>query len=128
VAAAVPSGVLPGVLYSAFTRSQEWPLNANQYRNGESQREILTGASRKSWEIGERLTPAQVATLAAFFASHGLTTAFYFYDRWETSPQFSYDETGVSLTGRYIVRFDGEFGYAANRIMLDAKLRLVEVN
>lgn len=114
VGAAVPISVLPWSLATAFSRSNEWPIILNEYRNGECQRQILVETSRKSWAQTRRLSATQVVALRSFLDSRsGPWEAFYFYDVWETNPKFSYDASGVAETGRYVVRLEGEFSHEA---------------
>jgi hypothetical protein len=60
--------------------------------------------------LAKRLTPAQLQTLRNFYAArNGPGEPFYFYDPHETSPKFSCDPTGAAITGRHIVRFNGDW-------------------
>lgn len=103
-------------------------MNENEYKNGESQRGLLVATSRKSWKISRRLTSAALATLRAFWdARKGPTEPFYFYDVWETDPQFSYDPTGIELVGRYVVRFDGTWNQSAGLRRTDVDISLIQI-
>lgn len=106
VSNAAPSTVLPESLCVQFTHAREYPVNENDYKNGESQRGRLADTSRKSWKTSRRLPPTTLATFRAFYeARDGQTEPFYFYEPTETVPKHSHDPTGVDTNGRYTVRF-----------------------
>jgi hypothetical protein len=89
-------------------RSQEYPVVANEYRNGESQLSVLAANNRKRWRLAMRLPPVRFQELREFYdARSGATEPFYFYDLCETNQRCSGDPTGQATTGRYIVRFEG---------------------
>jgi len=101
--------VLPASLFTAFTEIITYELQANTYRNGESERQVLVSAPRRMWRYTKRLAPAQHALLVAFFrARSGSVEAFYFYNIMETSPRFTTDPTGVITTGRVKARFNSQ--------------------
>lgn len=128
VSNAAPSTVLPASLCKAFTHSREYAVDVNEYRNGESQRDKLVETSRKSWRLSKRLAPAAIAILRSFYdARKGPTQPFYFYDVWETDPKFSYDATGVDTTGRYTVRFEGNWEQRAGIGRGDVEIALVQL-
>ena len=123
-----PSAVLPDNLCRAFARSQEYSVVENDYRNGESQRAVLATNSRKRWRLAKRLTPTLLEQFRAFYeARMGSVEPFWFYDPYETSPKFSYDPTGATTTGRYTVRFDGEWNQTAGLGRVDVSIELVEL-
>src|SRR4051794_31281182 len=125
---AAPATVLPQSLSRAFARSQEYPVIENEYRNGESQRSVPVNNSRKRWRLAKRLPPSPLQTLRDFYdARSGPTEPFYFYDPYETNPKFSWDPTGVATTGRYTVRFDGEWNQSSGPGRSDATLELIEL-
>jgi hypothetical protein len=125
---AVPATVMPWSLCVAFLRSQEYPVQENEYRNGESQRSVLATNSRKRWRLAKRLAPAQLEALRDFYdARHGPQEPFYFYDPWETAPRFSYDPTGQATQGRYVVRFEGAWEQSAEIGLIEVTLELVEL-
>ena len=125
---AAPATVLPQSLSRAFTRSQEYPVIENEYRNGESQRSVPVNNSRKRWRLAKRLQPTPLQALRDFFeARGGPTEPFYFYDPYETNPKFSWDPTGVATTGRYTVRFEGEWSQSSGPGQSDANLELIEL-
>jgi len=120
--------VLPQSLSRAFVHSREYPVQVNEYRNGESQRGRLADTSRKRWRIGKRLTPAALQALRDFYdARKGPQEPFYFYDPWETVPLFTHDPTGVASSGRYTVRFEGDWQQSNNAVRIDSSIEIVEV-
>jgi len=128
VANAVPSTVLPWSLSRAFVRSQEYPVIANDYAGGESQRSVAASNSRKRWRLAKRLAPAQLQALRDFYdARKGAQEPFYFYDPWETNPKFSYDPTGQATQGRYTVRFEGAWEQSAGIGLIEVSLELIEL-
>ncbi|MBM4035280.1 MAG: hypothetical protein FJ291_26345 [Planctomycetes bacterium] len=125
---AAPSTVMPWSLCVAFVRSQEYPAQENEYRNGESQRSVLATNSRKHWSLAKRLTPAQLQALRDFYDTHhGPQEPFYFYDVWETNPNFSYDTTAQATQGRYTVRFEGAWEQSAGIGLIEVTMELVEL-
>src|SRR6266404_8558509 len=108
VSSSSPTTVLPASLYTALVEVATYAAIANDYRQGENQRDVRVSADRRAWRFSKRLTYAQWNTLRTFYlARKGNTEAFYFYNPHETSPRFTPDPTGVATTGRYTVRFDG---------------------
>jgi hypothetical protein len=105
---AAPSGVFPKVLSRSFVQSREYKVEENRYRNGESQRRVDTATSRKTWQFTGLADADLLDELRAFYLAH-IHTPFYFYDPFETSPQFSHDPTGAATVGRYTVVFEGGF-------------------
>jgi hypothetical protein len=88
-------------------RIRDYPCFVTTYVDGTSQRQLLTGTSRRSWKFAKRLTPSQLSTLRTFYqACNGNQVAFYFYDPWETSPLYGGDPTGAATVGRHTVRFN----------------------
>ncbi len=125
---AAPATVLPQTLGRVFARSQEYPVIENEYRNGESQRSVPANNSRKRWRLAKRLPPTPLQTLRDFYeARSGPVEPFYFYDPYETNPKFSWDPTGVATTGRYTVRFDGEWSQTVGPGRSDVSIELIEL-
>ena len=124
---ASPKTVMPESLCRMFRAFREWLSDMNFYRGGESQVKSRVATSRKAFEIGKRLTAAELAELRGFREDTG-HDCFYFYYPWETDPLFSYDETGVETDGRYTVRFEGEWSQQVGMGRADVWIRLVEVN
>ena len=105
-----------------------YPVLKNEYRNGEAQRSAQASASRKKWTLTKRLTPPQLAALRTFYdARKGTHEPFYFYDPYETNPKFSYDPTGVAVTGRYTVRFDSDWSQSLTPGRSDVDVQLIEL-
>ena len=128
VANAVPTGVLPWSLCKTFVHSREYTVQVNEYKNGESQRGLVTETSRKSWKTARRLAPARLEEFREFFGDHrGPLEPFYFYDPSETSPKFSYDPTGASVIGRYTVRLDSPWSQVINVARADAPIEITEL-
>lgn len=125
---AAPSTVLPWSLSRAFVRSNEYPVIENEYAGGESERSVLASSSRKRWRLTKRLAPAELQALRDFYeARKGPQEPFYFYDPWETNPKFSYDPTGQTTQGRYVVRFEGAWEQSAGVGLIEVTLELVEL-
>ena len=123
-----PIAVLPLNLSRAFSHSRDYPVAANEFSDGSTQRGLLASASRKRWRLAKRLTPSKMAELRAFYEDRkGAHEAFYFYDPYETNPRFSYDPTGAAVQGRYIVRFEGGWSQAMGLGRGDVEIQLVEV-
>jgi len=128
VANAAPATVLPVSLSRAFTHERSYPLVENEYKNGESQRSVLSTNSRKRWRLSKRLTPAALQTLRDFYdARNGAAEAFYFYDPYETNPKFSSDPSGQTTTGRYTVRFNSGWQQSCGPARSDAEIELLEL-
>jgi phage-related protein len=130
VANAAPSTVLPKFLCSAFQESREIALQANEYRNGESQRALQVSSSRRQWSLNVRLASAEMDALRTFFlARRGSLEPFYFYDPFAVTPVGSnWDGTGASATGRITVKFAGPWEQSMGIARTDVSIRLVEVN
>jgi len=124
----VPLTVLPQSLCRAFAHERTYPVIENEYRNGESQRSAQAATSRKRWRLAKRLPPAQLTALRDFYdARKGPTEPFYFYDPYETNPKFSSDPAGLALTGRYTVRFAGDWQQSSGISRADCQIDLFEL-
>jgi hypothetical protein len=120
--------VLPASLSRAFVHAREYPVQVNEYLNGESQRGRLADTSRKRWRLAKMLTAAQLSVLRDFYdARNGPQDAFYFYDPYETNPPFSHDPTGTATQGRYTVRFEGTWSQSSGPARSECEIELVEV-
>lgn len=126
---ASPTELMPFALAKLFRRQQVYAVLRNEYLDGEPQIGALTDTSRKAWELTVRVPRAEIAAFRAFYtARRGPLEPFYFYDLSETSPPFTYDETGSSVSGRYTVRFDGPWDQTLDVGLGEFSLRLIEVN
>jgi hypothetical protein len=125
-----PATVLPQMFCTAFQQTREIALQANEYRNGETQRALQVASSRRKWTLAARLSPSALATLRAFFlARRGGTEPFYYYDPFAVVPFGSnYDPTGANAAGRVTVRFDGPWQQSMGMARTDVQIILVEVN
>jgi hypothetical protein len=120
--------VFPQSLCRAFVHAREYPVVANDYRNGESQRSLQAATSRKRWQLAKRLAPATLKALRDFYdARRGVLEPFYFYDPYETIPKFSSDPTGAALAGRYTVRFNSEWSQSVGLGRSDVQIELIEL-
>ena len=129
VLAATPSLVLPWVAAIAFQQSRTYFVDNSRYGDGSMQARAIPTTSRKRWTLTARLKPTDLAALRSFYTGQfGAWKEFYFYDVYETSPIFTYDNTGASGPGRYIVRFDGPFQQSLDLGRNPAQLSLVEVS
>lgn len=125
---ASPTAVMPLSLSRAFVHERSYPVLENEYRNGESQRSAQAATSRKRWRLAKRLTAVELQALRDFYdARNGPQEPFYFYDPWDTIPQFSYDPTGQAIPGRYSVRFEGSWSDTVGLGRIDTQIELVEV-
>ncbi len=130
VSNAAPVGVLPASLCTAFTEKREWASRLNEYHDGSRQSASPVATSRKSWALKKRLSPSAIAALWNFWAANS-HSAFYFYNPFEPASGqavgSNYDATGVSLTGRYTVRFNGDWSQTTGLGRADCTLELLEV-
>ena len=123
-----PTAVLPASLSRSFTRSQELVVQENAYPDGTSQRANLVETPRRRWRLAKRLTPAQLQELRDFYlARKGPAEPFYFYDPYETNPRFAHDPIGVSLYGRYTVRFASAWEQSVGFARGDVSIELIEI-
>jgi hypothetical protein len=113
------NGVLPWSLSTSFTEVREWPaLVSGDYKDGSSQRQEQAESSRKSYQLGKRLTPAAMDTLRAFYLAN-VGRAFKVYTK-----KSDYDDANANFK---LMRFEGgwneEYGLGRSNI----SLQLVEV-
>ncbi len=116
IALASSIGVMPQTLCLSFTESQDFLEQRNTYHDGSRQVGQLAQNSRATFKLSRKLTVAQLGTLRSFWeAANGGLSPFYFYNPYEGSPVgSSYDGTGVSTTGRYMVVFKGNWSQSTN--------------
>ena len=122
---AVPSGVMPYALSTAFSESRECVQLQAQYHDGTTERSQLAQTSRKAFKLAQRLTATRVIALKSFWdAQQGGVVPFLFYDLAEGA----YDATGNSTVGRYTVVFRGNWSQATGMLRTDVpQIELAEV-
>ena len=130
VSNAAPVGVLPASLCTAFTEKRDWASRLNEYHDGSRQSAAQFATSRKAWTLKQRLSPTVVSALWTFWTANQ-HTAFYFYNPFEPASGQAVgsncDPAGMSLTGRYTVRFNGDWNQATGMGRADCALELLEV-
>ena len=122
---AVPSGVMPYSLSTAFSESRECVQLQAQYHDETTERSQLAQTSRRSFKIAQRLTAARSIALKAFWdGQQGGVVPFLFYNLAEGT----YDPTGNSTQGRYTVVFRGTWSQTTGLLRTDVpQIELVEV-
>ena len=115
-------GVFPQSLSTKFVSSNRYESLEAEYHDGTTERSSLVSAGRRTWTMSKRLTPAEASTLRAWFDAH-TADAFYFYDLREGT----WDPSGVSVAGRYMVRFDSDFAQTMTVPRLDLSVTLIEI-
>src|SRR5579864_8607357 len=89
---AVPSGVLPKSLCTAFTETRVLPTLVKQYHDGSTERSLIQDGvnppeSVRTWKQTRKLNETDSAALLAFFeGQQGGLIPFYFYDPYEALP------------------------------------------
>lgn len=123
---AVPATVLPQILCQQFSRTLDFPVLVNEYRNGEAQTGAEAATDRSRWRFTGRWTNSVRQAFRAFYVARaGGLEAFYMYDPWESG--FTHDPTGVSPTGRHTVRFEGSWQDALELGRAGGSMELVEI-
>lgn len=112
------SGTLPWSLFTSFTETREWPVLINEYKDGSSQRKEQAGSSRKSYQVGKRLTAAQMTTLRSFFLAH-IGKAFKVYRK-----KSDYDAMNENYK---FMRFEGGWSEEYDMGRSNTSIQLVEV-
>jgi hypothetical protein len=110
ILAAVPNGVMPFTLCTAFTESREYAQLQNQYRDGTIQRAQLAQTSRRTFRLSKRLSASVLSALYDFWGSqNGGLTPFAFYDPFDVASGQqigeNYDPSGNNTQGRLTVVF-----------------------
>src|ERR1700691_6596336 len=83
---AVPSGVMPASLCTAFTELREYVQLQNQYHDGTVQRSQLAQTSRRTFRLSKRLSASLLAALYSFWVSqNGGLTPFAFYNPFDVT-------------------------------------------
>ena len=114
ILAAVPNGVMPFALCTAFTESREYAQLQNQYRDGTIHRGQLAQTSRRTFRPSMRLDASLLATLYSFVESQNFgATPFLFYNPFDVlaGQQIgsNYDATGNNTQGRVTVVMRGNW-------------------
>jgi len=110
ILAAVPNGVMPFTLCTAFTESRVNEQLQNQYRDGTIQRAQLAQTSRRTFRLSKRLSASVLSALYDFWGSqNGGLTPFAFYDPFDVASGQqigeNYDPSGNNTQGRLTVVF-----------------------
>jgi hypothetical protein len=123
---AVPIGVLPKGLSTAYSRQKHWEMRTNWFPDGSHVRGSMVSSDQSTWSLSRRLVASATVELRTFYFAHqGAHIPFYFYDWYES--HFSYDPTGVSGVGRYTVRFAGPFATTLDFSRSETPFTLVQV-
>jgi len=131
--AAVPNGVMPFSLCTAFTEGREYAQLQNQYRDGTIQRSQLAQTSRRTFRPNMRLSAAQLSALYSFLVSRNFgMTPFLFYNPFDVAAGqqigSNYDSTGANTQGRVTVVLRGDWTQATDVCRSNVQgLQLVEV-
>jgi hypothetical protein len=133
ILAAVPNGVMPFALCTAFTESREYTQLQNQYRDGTIQRLQLAQTSRRIFRPNMRLTATLLSTLYTFLTGQNFgITPFLFYNPFDVlaGQQIgsNYDATGNNTQGRVTVVVRGNWAQMSDLCRTNVQgLQLVEV-
>lgn len=103
-------------------------VREGEYPDGSGQRSAEATVSRRRFIQSKKLSVAQWIALRDFYwVRQGGAKAFYFYFGNETTPLFSHDPTGQNPTGRYTVRFEGDFPLELGVGRIAGNITLIEV-
>jgi hypothetical protein len=133
ILAAVPNGVMPFSLCTAFTETREYAQLQNQYRDGTIQRAQLAQTSRRTFRPNMRLDASLLATLYSFVESQNFgATPFLFYNPFDVlaGQQIgsNFDAAGNNIQGRVTVVMRGNWAQASDLCRSNVQsLQLVEV-
>ena len=110
ILAAVPNGVMPFTLCTAFTELRVYEQLQNQYHDGTIQRAQLAQTSRRTFRLSKRLSASVLSALYDFWGSqNGGLTPFAFYDPFDVASGQqigeNYDPSGNNTQGRLTVVF-----------------------
>ena len=122
---AVPSGVMPYALCTAFSESREYAQLQAQYHDGTTERSQLAASSRRTFKLSQRLNATKAAALKTFWdGQQGGVVPFVFYNLIEGT----YDPNGNSLPGRSTVVFRSNWQQTTGLARTDVQnLELIEV-
>ncbi|MFN7939124.1 MAG: hypothetical protein U0R19_37720 [Bryobacteraceae bacterium] len=125
---AVAFTVLSSDLCRLFTELREIRVLECEFADGSSNRLTDEAVSRRKFRLSSKLEVLQWNVLHdLYLASRGGVDAFYFYFGLETVPLFGHDPTGQNPTGRYAVRFEGDFPLELGVGRIAGNITLVEV-
>jgi hypothetical protein len=133
ILAAVPNGVMPFTLCTAFSEAREYAQLQNQYRDGTIQRAQLAQTSRRIFRPNMRLDAALLSTLYTFLTSQNFgMTPFLFYNPFDVlagqQVGSNFDATGNNTQGRVTVVLRGNWAQATDVCRSNVQgLQLVEV-
>ena len=133
ILAAVPNGVMPFTLCTAFSEAREYAQLQNQYRDGTIQRAQLAQTSRRTFRPNMRLNATKLATLYAFLTTQNFgMTPFLFYNPFEVLAGqeigSNYDPTGNNTQGCITVVLRGNWAQTSDVCRSNIEgLQLVEV-
>lgn len=135
--AASPSGVFPQTLSLSFKEDRSYPLLSNYYHDGSPERGLITDGvnvpvSLRSWTMAKRLKSSDLVTLRNFYEQQsGGLIPFYFYCPFENLPGTrigsNYDPNGVSITGRHVVVFSGDWIETTDIARTNTNFALLEI-
>jgi hypothetical protein len=131
--AAVPNGVMPFTLCTAFTEEREYAELQNEYRDGTIERSQLAQTSRRTFRLSKRLSASALSALYTFWESqNGGLTPFAFYNPFDVAAGqeigSNYDPTGNNTQGRVTVVFRGNWAQTTDLARSNLQgLQLVEV-
>jgi hypothetical protein len=125
VQSAVPSGVMPYALCTAFSESREYAQLQAHYHDGTTERSQLAASSRRTFKLSQRLSATKAGALKAFWdGQQGGVVPFVFYNLIEGT----YDPSGNSTQGRYTVVFRNNWQQTTGLARTDVQnLELIEV-
>ena len=131
--AAVPNGVMPFTLCTAFTEEREYAQLQNEYRDGTIERSQLAQTSRRTFRLSKRLSASALSALYSFWESqNGGLTPFAFYNPFDVAAGqeigSNYDPTGNNTQGRVTVVFRGNWAQTTDLARSNLQgLQLVEI-
>jgi hypothetical protein len=133
IVAAVPNGVMPFTLCTAFTEAREYAQLQNQYRDGTIQRSQLAQTSRRTFRPNMRLNASLLAELYSFLESQNFgMTPFLFYNPVDVAAGqeigSNYDAAGNNTQGRVTVVVRGNWAQSTDVCRSNVQgLQLIEV-
>lgn len=129
---ALPSGVMPASLCTAFEESREYAGLQNQHHDGTTEQSLLAQTSRRTFKLSKRLSASLLTALKSFWdGQNGGLTPFLFYNPFDVTPGqqigSNYDPAGNSTVGRVTVVFRGNWSQSTGLARTDVpQIELVE--